>query len=74
MIKKARNTMKYLDDRYVSIYTHKGIDVCTLKVACPKNGDGLGYAIDHAYFKGCEYNLADDAIKAIDKVIKDNMT
>lgn len=63
--------MKYLDERYAKVYTQKGIDICSLKSACPAEGDSFGYAIDHSYFKGQEYNHPSDAVKAINKAIKD---
>ncbi len=58
--------MKYLSERYVSVYTHKGFDICTLKVAIPANGDEMGYVIDSENFKGQVFNDIVDAIYAID--------
>lgn len=58
--------MKYLNDRYVSVYTYKGLDICTLKVAVPKDGDELGYYIDSEIFNGQSFNGIADAIVAID--------
>jgi hypothetical protein len=64
--------MKYLSDRYAKVYTHNGIDICTLKSACPEEGDELGYKIDHQYFDGCTYQHVEYAIKAIDLVLKNS--
>ena len=58
--------MKFLNDRYAKVYSHKGYDICTLKRSCPAKGDGLGYVIDDAHYAGQEFNLVEDAIKAID--------
>lgn len=44
--------MKYLSDDYVMVYSYKGYDICTLKVASPEKGDGLGYRIDDENFEG----------------------
>jgi len=60
-------TVKYLDNRYVKVLSHRGYDICTLKSACPISGDSLGYVINHSSFKGHDYNTVDDAIKAIDE-------
>nr|WP_303040171.1 hypothetical protein [Enterocloster clostridioformis] len=58
--------MEFLNDRYAKVYSHKGYDICTLKRSCPAKGDGLGYVIDDAHYTGQEFNLVEDAIKAID--------
>lgn len=58
--------MKYLSKRYVSVYNHKGLDICTLKVAIPANGDEMGYVIDSENFIGQIFNDIVDAIYAID--------
>lgn len=56
--------MKYLNDGYVKIYTHKGYDICTLKMATK---DELGYVINDSKFYGKSFKLIDDAIKEINK-------
>lgn len=61
--------MKYLSDRYVKVYTHKGIDICTLKVANPSEGDEFGYKIDKKELKDMVYNHPEEAIAAIDKLV-----
>ena len=58
--------MKYLSDRYVSVYNHKGYDICSLKVAVPADGDELGFVIDSEEFSGLVFNDPLDAIIAID--------
>ena len=37
-----------------------------LKSACPANGDRLGYVIDNEQFAGQDFDLIEDAVKAID--------
>jgi len=58
--------MKYLSEEYQAIYTHKGYNICTRKIACPGKGEPLGYYIDSDQFAGKEYNDPADAIGAID--------
>lgn len=58
--------MKFLNNRYAKVFSHKGFDICTLKSACPAKGDRLGYVIDDARFAGREFNLLDDAVREID--------
>lgn len=58
--------MKYLNDKYVSVYVHKELAICTLKVASPANGDKMGYVIDSELFSGQVFNDIVDAINAID--------
>lgn len=60
--------MKYLSDKYVSVYTYKGFDICTLKVASPLEGDELGYLVDSTQFIGKVYSNVDDAMSAIDLI------
>jgi hypothetical protein len=57
-----------INDRYVSVYRHRGIDICTLKEANPTNGDSLGYVIDHNYYKFIDkdYCTVQSAINDID--------
>ncbi|MBU9728288.1 hypothetical protein [Diplocloster modestus] len=57
--------MKFLNDRYAKVFNHKGFDICTLKSACPGQGDMLGYVIDDARFVDQTFDLIDDAVKAI---------
>ena len=58
--------MKFLSDRYATVYTHKGYNICTLQVANPGQGDSLAYVIDSVEFEGQAFNDVTDAIKAID--------
>lgn len=58
--------MKFLNDRYAKVFSHKGFDICTLKSACPAKGDRLGYVIDDVQFESQDFELLDDAVKAID--------
>jgi len=51
-------------EKYALVHTHNDIDIYTLKVAEPPK-DILGYIVDHCYFNE-NYNLIDDAVKAID--------
>lgn len=62
--------MKFLSDRYATVYTHKGYNICTLKVANPSQGDSLAYVIDSVELLGQEYNDITDAIEAINNQIK----
>lgn len=57
-----------IDDRHISVYRHRGIDICTLKEAYPANGDSLGYVIDHNFykFKSKNYDTVQCAIDDID--------
>lgn len=55
-----------IDDRYVSVYNHRGIDICTLKEANLSAGDSLGYMIDHNYFWQNHYDNVQSAINNID--------
>lgn len=57
--------MKYLSERYVSVYNHNGFDICALKVAVPSEGDAMGYVIDSELFSGQVFNDPVDAINAI---------
>lgn len=59
--------MKFLNNRYAKVFSHKGLDICTLKSACPANGDKLGYAIDDAQFAGQDFELLEYAVRAIDE-------
>lgn len=49
----------------VTVYTHKGIDI---KIKSPATADEVGYVIDHKEFEGCQYNLIQDAIDAINSL------
>lgn len=60
--------MKFISDKYISVYNHKGFNICALKVAVPVNGDEMGYVIDNADFIGQTFNSVPDAICAIDKI------
>lgn len=58
-----------INDRYVSVFRHRGIDICTLKRADPSNGDSLGYVIDHNYYKfvGKTFSTVFEAVGVIDE-------
>ncbi|MFR1351460.1 MAG: hypothetical protein ACLSCA_03405 [[Clostridium] symbiosum] len=58
--------MKFLNARYAKVYSHKGLDICTLKSACPAKGDRLGYVIDDERFAGQDFELLEHAVRAID--------
>lgn len=62
--------MKYLSDDYTKVYTYKGYDICTLRVASPEKGDRLGYCIDDEKFDGCEYGDLGQAVQGIDDNLK----
>ena len=51
-------------EKYALVYTHKGVDIYTLKVADPTK-DEMGYVVDHEWFER-DYNTVGDAIAAID--------
>ncbi len=59
--------MIFLSNRYAKVYSHKGYDICTLRVANPSNGDSLAYVIDSIDFIGQEFNDVEDAIAAINR-------
>jgi len=65
--------MKYLSDRYVSVYNHKDFDICTLKTVVPENGDELGYVIDSEVFEGQVFNDIAAAIEAIEEQKEDTI-
>lgn len=58
--------MKFFSNRYAKVYTYKGFDICTLKIARPSNGDRLGYVIDDVQFAEKDYDKLVDAVRAID--------
>lgn len=60
--------MEYLSDRYVSVYSHKGFNICSLKVADPANGDEMGFVVDSELFAGQVFNHPEDAIAAINVI------
>lgn len=55
-----------MDEKYALVYTHKGVDIYTLKIADPAK-DEMGYRIDSEYLPGV-YNTVGDAINAIEKL------
>lgn len=57
---------RYLDERYVEVYRHRGYPICTLKVAVPSEGDSLGYVIDDTKFCDMEFTGIEAAMEAID--------
>ncbi|WP_312652979.1 hypothetical protein [Aminipila sp.] len=61
----------YLDERkYESLLIYKGFEICALKVACPTDGEAMGYVIDDEFFSGCNYSHPEEAMKAITAEIK----
>ena len=66
--------MKYLSERYASVFNHRGMDICTLKIAVPAAGDEMGYRIDDKAFEGIVFNDIADAIMAINKLIPGSST
>lgn len=58
--------MIFLSERYSKISTYQRMDICTLKSACPADGDELVYKIDNEYFGESIYNHPEEAMKAID--------
>lgn len=65
--KEGEAMNKFLNNRYAKVFTYKGFDICTLKSARPAKGDRLGYVVDDKRFANQDFNLLEDAIKAIDK-------
>ncbi len=59
--------MNFLNNRYAKVFSYKGFDICTLKSACPAEGDRLGYVIDDERFAGQDFELLDYAVRAIDE-------
>lgn len=62
--------MKCLSERYVKVLKHKRIDICTLEVAIPTQGDEMEYAIDDKRFSGTAFNHPEEAVDAIDELIR----
>ncbi|GEM_PF-1689248 len=62
--------MRFLNDRYHAILEHKGGAICALKEAIPAEGDELGYVIDLETFDGKVYDHPDDAVQAVDTLLK----
>lgn len=60
---------KFLDSRYVPVFSYKGFHICTFEIACPEKGDSLGYVIDDEYFSNQDFNWLYDAMKAIDDIL-----
>lgn len=60
------NAMKHLNDRYAKVTEYKGMDICTLRVATPSDGDELGYRIDDISYDGRVFDDLGEAMKAID--------
>ena len=58
--------MKHLNDRYAKVMEYKGMDICTLRVATPSDGDELGYRIDDISYDGRVFDDLGEALKAID--------
>lgn len=58
--------MKHLSNRYAKIMEYKGMDICSLRVATPSNGDELGYKIDDILYDGMVFADLGEAMKAID--------
>ena len=61
--------MKYLNEKkYKKVCEHNGVDICTLKVAIPANGDELGYVIDDMRFDGQVFAHPENAAEKIDEI------
>lgn len=58
--------MKHLSNRYAKVMEYKGMDICTLRVAAPSDGDELGYRIDDILYDGIVFNGIGEAMEAID--------
>jgi hypothetical protein len=58
--------MKHLSNRYEKVTEYKGMDICTLRVATPSDGDELGYRIDDISYDGRVFDDLGEAMKAID--------
>lgn len=58
--------MKFLNERYAKVFSHKGFDICTLRSATPATGDGFEYVIDDERFAGMRFEMVEDAVNAID--------
>ncbi|QNR70504.1 hypothetical protein IAQ67_28595 (plasmid) [Paenibacillus peoriae] len=56
-----------MDERYDVVYEHKGLSICTLRVATPSKGDSLNYFIDYIDFQGEEFI---DVVAAVDEIDK----
>lgn len=52
---------------YVTVMSHKGFNIQTLKVADPAAGDQLGYLIDNYFFIDRSYDRVQDAVDDIDR-------
>ncbi|WP_157685456.1 hypothetical protein [Paenibacillus donghaensis] len=50
-----------LKKEYLTVFTHKGFNIQTQKVAVPATGDQLGYVIDNYFFIERTYDLLQDA-------------
>jgi len=62
------NAMKHLNDRYAKVMEYKGMDICTLRVATPSDGDELGYRIDDILYDGMVFNGIGEAMEAIESL------
>lgn len=60
----GKKVAKINKEKYALTYTHKGIDIYTLKISDPKK-DSLGYVVDHEWFER-HYNTLGEATAAID--------
>lgn len=58
--------MKHLSNRYAKVMEYKGMDICTLGVATPSDGDELGYKIDDILYDGMVFDSMGEAMEAID--------
>ena len=62
------NAMKHLNDRYAKVMEYKGMDICTLRVATPSDGDELGYRIDDILYDGMVFDGIGEAMEAIESL------
>lgn len=67
---KGGRVIKYLDDRYATIMSHKGFDICTLKVTVPGQGDKHGFVINDINFQDKVFDHPDRAIDAINAMCR----
>lgn len=60
--------MKHLSNRYAKVMEYKGMDICTLRVAAPSDGDELGYRIDDILYDGMVFDGIGEAMEAIESL------
>ena len=60
--------MKRLSNRYAKVMEYKGMDICTLRVAAPSDGDELGYRIDDILYDGMVFDGIGEPMEAIESL------